>query len=48
MDKMDSYHKDMVRAELALALKNPILEAEYHLNDEYPLNLYEGLLPQMK
>ena len=48
MDKMDSYHKDMVQAELALALRNPILEAEYYLNDEQPLNLYEGLLPQLR
>ena len=29
MDKMDGFHKRMVTAELALALKNPLLEAEY-------------------
>ena len=29
MDIMDGWHERMVTAELALALKNPLLEAEY-------------------
>ena len=32
MDKMDNYYKEMVTAELALAIKNPVLEAEYQIN----------------
>ena len=32
MDRMDQWHEEMKELELALALKNPVLEAEYILN----------------
>ena len=49
MDKMDNYYKEMVTAELALAIKNPVLEAEYQINFKpSPLQLFEGFLPQLK
>ena len=38
----------MVEVEIALALKNPTLEAEYQLSDETPLKLYDCLVPKLK
>ena len=48
MDKMDFYYKDLIRAEQRLVLKNPVLEAEYILNSDSPLKLYDCLIPRMK
>ena len=49
MDKMDNYYRDMIVSEVALAMKNPVLEAEYELSDEAPpLNLFDCILPKLK
>ena len=50
MDIMDSYYHNMIDAEIRLAQRNPIFEAEYILNDDprMPLRLYDCLIPQIK
>ena len=49
MDTMDDYHTQMQWAELALALKFPIYEAEYQIDKEdNPLKLYDCFVPRLK
>ena len=49
MDIMDEYHTQMKVAELALALKFPVYEAEYQLEkDDNPLKLYDSFIPRLK
>ena len=49
MDRMEKWHEEMKVVEKALALKNPVLEAEYIINThKQPLGLYDCYLPQLK
>ena len=48
MDVMDEYHTRMQWAEVALALKYPVYEAEYQQAYPGPLKLYDCFIPQLK
>ena len=50
MDIMDEYYKMMIEAELRLAQRNPVIEAEYRLQDDprAPFRLYDCLMPTLK
>ena len=49
MDKMDDYYRNMIESEIKLAQRNPIIEAEYRMNDDPhdPLRLYDCLVPTL-
>ena len=40
-------HKYWTLTESALALKGPVMEAEFAIDERTPLSLYDGLLPQL-
>ena len=48
LGKAEKYHEKMKLAESVAAQRNPILEAEYHVNRGSEIHLYESYLPQLK
>ena len=44
----EEYAERVWQAESALALKNPIFDAEYALDENNPLSLYDCYLPQLE
>ena len=48
IDERDFIHKKWIACELDLAMKAPVREAEYGLDEKSPLKLYDCLLPLIK
>lgn len=48
MDDYSRVQKDLTQAQVSLAQKSPIMEAEFALDDRTPLSLFDCLLPMLK
>ena len=44
----ETYHRKMKAAEAVIAHKNPVLEAEYHINNNQILGAYDTYVPSLK
>ena len=49
MERMDNYYQYMLAAEAAVALRNPVYEAEYMVEAlDWPLSIYDGFAARLK
>ena len=46
-DRVDMLEEKLKIAELAYALKSPVMEAAYALHERTPLRLFNGLVPKI-